>query len=1164
MKPFSGKYFRSLLGALAVISCGAASAASPEYVSWVKAAPKPQWLWSEAGPRVDSQIFFRRELELPDEVAAVRIYATCDNVVTLQINGKPAGGTDWWFDPVEAIDSKLFRRGKNVILADCRNQGSAAGFVLKLELALKDGRKVKILTDSKWQASLTGKADWKVTLKEQGALGTGPWGIPFQGQGQSRRKPTVKAPKEIVFSKSGLDFFERKIRPVLAEQCYGCHSAAAVSTGKLKAGLQLDTQEGVKLGGNRGPALIPGKPATSLLLAALRQDGKLKMPPTKKLPSSVILDFEKWIAMGAPDPRDGKAAVMLGAAVDIEKGREHWAFKPLRQISPPNVRDRRWIRTGIDRFVRHRQEAVGVRPNSAAAPRVLVRRVYFDLIGLPPTPEQIEDFVAAAEVEPDKAWVDLVDGLLASKHYGERWARHWLDLSRFAESNGYAFDRDRPNAYHYRDWVIKALNADMPYDRFIRMQLAGDLSISPSQSTSDGALRALEAHAATGYLVAGPYTTQQTQKERERSRYEQWDDMVHTIGTSLLGLTVGCARCHEHKYDPIAQTDYYRFAAIFADVGFADTGVNLKPEAYRAAKRSYDKAHKPLIAARTKHEREVINPAFEKWIKSMPATSQPIKLGEWSFLGPFKARNVDDALARAFGPEQDWNTEKSYGKGKERRAWVKQPEWQDGKARNDLKGGNSAFYLFRTIESPVAQHVALSLGADEGIKLWVNRYEIIGKKQRGPAKPDQIKVELPLKKGRNEILMKIANGGGNAGFYFKTSEHQPDKALAAILKVKPEKWNAKQKAAMLKRFKPLNEEWLRLHSVVAVHQRDHEPKPVLTPAYAAKTRGTTYNFGENRYKVHYLNRGNADNKRGLAVAGFFPVLMNHQEDRWFKAENKKIAPREALANWLTDTDAGAGALLARVIVNRLWKQHFGRGLVATASDFGTRGERPTHPELLDWLAGELIRSDWQLKSIHRLILTSSTYLQGNNGNERSAQVDPDNQLLWRRVSRRLEAESIRDALLAVAGKLDTRMYGKGSLDQKHPRRSIYLTMKRSKLIPLLQLFDAPDAMSSIGKREESTVAPQALTMLNSPVIREWAASFAKRVRPDDQEEISESIAKAYRFALGRTARTEELQGMIEFIEQQARQRGDDAAAKVAAFHDFCHVLLCMNEFVYVD
>ncbi len=1154
------------------------AAATPDYVAWVKTDPKPDWIWSAEGPRVHQQIYLRKQFELPGDAKSARIYTTCDNALVLYINGKSAGATDWWYDPIEQVDAKLLQKGKNIIAADCKDAGGIAGFLFKLEIELTDGKKLIIRSDTNWKASAEAGAEWsgvafddsnwKTKLVSHGALGTGPWGFPFVGEGGSRKvvAQVVKAvPKTGATNKEGLDFFERKIRPVLAERCYGCHSAKAIAENKLKSGLQLDTREGLLTGGDRGPALVAGKPGESILLKAIRQSGKLKMPPKGKLPTGVVADFEKWIAMGAPDPRDGKPVMVLGDLVDISEGRQHWAFQPLSKPTPPKVRDVEWIRNDVDRFIRARQEKVDIKPNAAAGHRTLIRRACFDLIGLPPTPEQVDTFVTAADKNFKLAYQSLIDELLASPHYGERWARHWLDLARFAESNGYAFDKDRPNSFRYRDWVIKSLNDGMPYDRFIRMQLAGDLLTTANQPTSAGAQNALDTISATGYLVAGPYTTQQTQKERERSRYEQWDDMVHTLGTSLLGLTVGCARCHSHKYDPIAQTDYYRLAAIFADVGFADTTVNLKPEAYQAARDAYNKAHLPLTAARAKNEKEVLGPLFERWIAEREAKPEPIASSPWSFIGPFKAKDVNEAFAKVFEPEHDWDITKSYGKDKAKLDWKPQPDWMDGKARNDLKGANSAFYLYRTIESPTAQYLSLSLGADEGIKLWVNQFEVVAKRQAGPAKADQIKAELPLKQGRNEILMKIANGGANAGFYFQTKPLTPAKEIAAILKIQPDKWNKKQRETMLNRFKPLNDEWLKLDASVNIHQRDKNPKPELTPVYAASVRGTTYNFGEDRFKVHFLNRGNPDQKRGLAEPGFLQVLMNKEGDPWFQGSGKESKPaRLALVDWLTDTKAGAGPLLARVMVNRLWNHHFGRGIVASVSDFGTRGDPPTHPELLDWLAGELIRHDWQLKPIHRLLMTSSTYLQAGEPNPSAAKLDPDDLLWWRRNSRRLEAEVIRDSLLTVSGKLDTKMFGPGSLDEKTPRRSVYLTMKRSQLTPLLQLFDAPDAMQSVGSREESTVAPQALTLLNSPMIREWAGAFAKRMRPDAKTSVPDAIVKAYQTALTRPPTPQERESMTEFVKAQATARGGDLKAEDAAFHDFCHVLLCMNEFVYVD
>jgi hypothetical protein len=333
-------------------------------------------------------------------------------------------------------------------------------------------------------------------------------------------------------SPDGIAFFEAKIRPVLAEHCYQCHSADALRAGKLKANLLVDSREGMAKGGESGAAVVPGKREDSLLLAALKYDG-FEMPPAGKLPDEVIADFEKWIDMGAPDPRDEPAAAVDERTIDVEAGRRHWSYRRLGPVSPPDVKNTAWPANDIDGFILARQEAAGIGPNPAAAKETLARRVTFDLTGLPPTPEELQAFLA--DESPD-AYDKLVDRLLASPRFGERWARHWLDTVRYGESSGYEFDGDRPHAHHYRDWVIKALNADLPYDEFLRMQVAGDL-IKPGD---------YDATAATGFLVAGPYPGQVTAKTVEPIRYDQLDDMVATLGSSVLGMTIGCARCHDH------------------------------------------------------------------------------------------------------------------------------------------------------------------------------------------------------------------------------------------------------------------------------------------------------------------------------------------------------------------------------------------------------------------------------------------------------------------------------------------------------------------------------------------------------------------------------------------------------------------------------------------
>ena len=1119
----------------------------------------------------------------------------------------------------------------------------------------------------------------------------------------------------------GIDFFEAKIRPMLVKHCYACHSAGASAKKKLKGGFLLDSRAGIRKGGESGPGAVPGKPADSLIISALRQE-TFQMPPTGKLPDEIIADFVRWIEMGAPDPRDG-VAVLATSGVDLESGRQHWSFQPLVQPVLPEVQGAEWIRTPIDRFVRLKQEQAGVTPNSMAEGRVLIRRAYFDLIGLPPSPDEVDRFSAEFEKDPTGAYRRLIDTLLADEAYGERWARHWLDIVRFAESNGYAFDGDRPHAWHYRDFVISALNSDMPYDQFVRLQIAGDLLTDLDIRTTQQAKAAVGTVAATGFLMAGPFTTQQTQKERERSRYEQLDDMVSTLGTSLLGLTVGCSRCHSHKFDPLPQFDYYRMISCFAEVGFTDTGINVHPEAYREAKNQYDAVHTPLIKDRTRYEQDMLPDQFKQWvtrvIQQRTAARESLKLdvwhhagpfpeasfenafekifppemqvdlnatylegrvnwtphpdwkdgtvhntlngenaanylfrimesgedqtvslslgrddaikvwmngklvleklasesaaagqdvvdvpihqgrnellikiinqggpsgfyftvnplrtapvpviGSWYHVGPFTAADFNAAFDQVFGPERDSKLDRSFLDGQLK--WSEQPDWNDGKAHNDkLTGTNCVNYLFRVIDSPSHQVLSLSLGSDDGVKLWVNGREVLSKKvNRTAAAKDQERTTIQIGSGRNELLMKIVNAEGPSGFYFSVSAAQAPDDVQTIVRLSENNWSQEQKTRLIEWHKGFDLGWLRLNQIVK-RSEILEPKPDLTHVYSARVRGTTYQFGEDTYKVYQLRRGNVDNKEQEATPGFLQVLMRSgfQEQKWLtdpEGTDKRRPGRLGLSDWLSDVKHGAGHLMARVIVNRIWHHHFGRGIVATPSDFGTRGEEPSHPDLLDWLAYQLVHKGWSLKTIHRQIMTSAVYMQAGEVTASGRERDPENLLLWRRNTRRLEAETIRDALLAVSGTLDNSIHGKGTLDTRSSRRSVYFTVKRSQLIPLLQLFDAPDTMQGIATREQSTVAPQALAILNSPIIRELASKFAKRIHPHEGTSIEQTVNRAYQIALSRPPSEEEITSMKAFIQHQVTLREEDDNRQALAVRDFCHLILCLNEFVYIE
>ncbi len=950
---------------------------------------------------------------------------------------------------------------------------------------------------------------------------------------------------------AGLKLFEAKIRPVLIQQCYACHSADAVKAGKLQGELLLDTRAGIRKGGESGPAVVPGDVEQSLILGALRHDN-FKMPPDTKLPAAVIDDFVAWVKLGAPDPREGESHQPAERTIDLAAGRTFWSFQPLHPAPVPTVKQTSWVRTSVDPFILARLEQQDLSPNAAADSQTLIRRLYFDVWGLPPEPSEVQTFLAD---DSPQAYEQLVDRLLEGQHYGERWARHWLDLARFAESNGYAFDKDRPAAYHYRDFVIKALNEDLPYDQFVRWQVAGD-QIAPQDYM---------AQAATGFLAAGPFTSQQTQKERERSRYEQLDDIVGTLGTAMLGLTIGCARCHDHKFDPLPTRDYYRITSCFAETGFQDYDYDPDPAGTRAAQQAFDAAHKPLVDARVAFEKEHLPARLAAWEQSKAEPPARETLGVWHVMGPFPAASFAAAYKQAFPPEKKVDLQRAEGELR----WVPQPTWKDGQVHNTLSGDNSANYLFRTIEVATKGPLEISLGRDDAIKVWLNGKSVLAKEVSGAAAPDQDKVTLQLNAGRNELLVKIVNGGGPSGFYFSTRPTIPAN-IQAILKVAAEKRNDKQRQELTKWFAPRDPDWGRLNQAEQTHLKE-KPQPKITKVLAARKNGATYNFGADTRKVYFLARGNSNSKQGLATPGFLRVLTSAETDEqhWLVKQPATDKPtsqpaRVALAHWLTDVDSGAGQLLARVIVNRLWQHHFGRGIVATPSDFGSQGAAPTHPLLLDHLANQLIENGWRLKPIHKLILMSAAYRQDGTSRPREAQADPDNLLCWHHAPQRLEAEVIRDTLLSVSGSLDKKMFGKGSLNQTDARRSVYLTVKRSNLIPILQLFDAPDSIQSIGNRDITTVPPQALAMMNSPLVRQLAEKFATRLGNSEEKSYEQLVQEAYMISMARPPSESEQQQMVAFIQSQAASYGADKAHKQRALADFCQLMFCLNEFVFVD
>jgi hypothetical protein len=960
----------------------------------------------------------------------------------------------------------------------------------------------------------------------------------------------------------GLALFESKIRPVLVKECYSCHSAEAAKNKKLRGGLYLDTREGARKGGDTGPAVVPGDAKKSLLLAAIRHDDKVKverMPPRGKLSDEVIADFAKWIELGAADPRDG--SVLPGKRpIDIAEGKKFWSFRPLAAVPPPEIKNAAWARNPIDRFVLAGLEAKGLGPSKPLPRERLIRRATFDLTGLPPTPDEVDAFVN--DKSPD-AYEELLARLLASPAYGERWGRHWLDVARFAESGGYEFDGDRAGAHHYRDFVIRALNRDMPFDEFVRLQLAGD-ELKPNDFFST---------AATGFLVAGPYPGQITAKTLEPIRYDHLDDMLATTGTAFLGLTLGCARCHEHKYDPIPQQDYYRLLATLARTDSMTRQMEPDPEPYRKAKAAFDATHAPLAQALAKFEKDALPGRFDKWLtaeKAKPAAP-------WLILEPIAAtgkgplKKLDDGsyLATGKAEKADTYTVTAYT------AQTKIAAIRFEALRDDSlpKGGpgrspDGAFALTEITLTATPNADAVKKGAKPVVvklKPGKKSEQLAGKNHAATFVAETpfgfeggTTLSIVLKFGDSaagRVRLALATGEADLDGLARA---QASGEILALVAAQGGKLDGKNRAEVVRWFRKVDAATEEAFATVD-RSLAKEPKPPLQPVFSA----TSGRGGD----VHYLIRGETERKNGVAPPGFAQVLTNADENQWLRdatgAKSAAKPPRVALAEWMTDSKNGAGHLLARVIVNRLWQHHFGKGLVRTPNDFGAQGEPPTHPELLDYLAAELIRGGWKLKPIHRLIMLSAAYQQGSEANDAATKADPQNHLWWHVPPRRLEAEAIRDSLLVVGGSLDPKMFGPGTLDETSPRRSIYLTVKRSRLLPMLQAFDAPEPIQSVGERSLTTATTQALMMMNSRLVRQQAEKLARVVLPATAADVPQAIERAYRVALGRRPTDAERQRMTAFILQGT---GDGKGAKglETATADFCQVLLCLNEYLYVD
>ncbi|WP_165244471.1 PSD1 and planctomycete cytochrome C domain-containing protein [Paludisphaera soli] len=965
-----------------------------------------------------------------------------------------------------------------------------------------------------------------------------------------------------------VEFFEKQVRPILVERCFGCHGPE-----KQKGELRLDSRAAVLEGGTTGPAVEPGDVESSLLVEAIRY-GDLQMPPKSKLPPAEIEVLTRWVERGVPWGVESKeAATTVRAGLDgsseFARRARFWSFQPIRDVSPPAVAGALadWPRNPIDLFLLSALEARGLAPAEEAARRTLIRRLTFDLIGLPPTPEEVAAF--ESDDAPD-AYDRLVERLLASPRYGERWGRHWLDLVRFAETAGHEFDYDLLNAWRYRDYVVRAFNLDLPYDRFVVEQVAGDLLPSPRRNPADGSNESIQG---TGFYWLGEGVHSPIDVRDEGVR--RVDNQIDVLSKTFLGLTVSCARCHDHKFDPISARDYYALAGFLRSTrhqqAFLDSDVRIAPIVadLNARKRALADRLGEAASRLESPRRDEVEAVLGRAIPAPPSAGDfpPADLHAWKASG--------DAFAIATRPTAfriDLREDDS------RLIEAPAGSLHSGLTADRLQGvARSPTF---TIGKPFLQ--VLASGVASRVNIVIDGFEkvrdpIYGGLTRRLDSQETAWINFDVRAWIGHRAYIEACDGAAAEFTGATTNPVDGRGWLALLGVRESDDAGRPAEAVAARniaLKTLLRELeavdsplaSRIASTLAEYRELAARLPDPTLALAAidgdgedeslMLRGSPKSLGE------------AVPRRLLAVlGGAAPEASSTGSGRLDLAR--------------TMVDAASNPLLPRVLVNRIWKQHFGEGLVRSTDDFGAMGQAPSHPELLDWLASEFIRRGWSIKAVHRLILGSAAYRMSSRSTTEADQADPTNALLHRMNVRRLEAEAVRDALLVVSGRLDSRlggpsvaphlspfMEGRGRPAASGPldgdgRRSLYLQVRRNFLNPMFQVFDAPVPFTTIGRRHASNVPAQALTLLNDPLVLDLADSWAARLLAEGGPDASDAsrIDRLYRQAFGRAPTADEVARCVSFLA--ARRRSEPSSPR-AVWGDLGHALFNVKEFVYVD
>jgi mono/diheme cytochrome c family protein len=967
------------------------------------------------------------------------------------------------------------------------------------------------------------------------------------------------------------DFFEAKVRPILVQHCQKCHGPE-----KTKGGLRLDSKAGWQKGGDQGPVIVPGNPAGSLLIRAIQYgDPDLRMPPRAKLPDRDIATLVEWVKRGAPDPRNGEKTSQ--GTIATAKAMKWWSLQPVTRPPVPKIAA---ITNPIDAFIIAKLHKNGLQLSPRADKRTLIRRATYDLTGLPPTPEEVEAFLA--DHSPD-AFAKVIDRLLASPHYGERWGRHWLDLVRYADTAGENSDHPLPHAWRYRNWVIDAVNRDQPYDEFLRQQIAGDI-LATQGPPEQHASRII----ATGFLALARRFGHDIDKDMHLTH----EDVIDTLGKTVLGLSLGCARCHAHKYDPISVEDYYALYGIFDSTRFSFPGCEPKQQprdlVSLCSQAEWNRRLKPVQDKLADLDRALaqfdrVQAANTQQLRATMAKSAHVlargQIGDGKaqdFIGPLLQRiNIKpgEMIQLSITPLANHGADTTLIEweiaeigGKNRRWNLTRDVLDDLVAANphaDRQGNIGVWWFLDGRNGPKLLPEKMSkLNGKAGLNVWrdgdtpsvlVNAaFQDVKAWTRLPARslfvhpaangPVAVGWVSPIT-GTLRITGRVvdAHPGGSDGVGWQIEHFAAD--LAGELQTLVPAVAGRQKI-------------LRDRSELSSRQ------PKMEVAYAA-SEGRPHDA-----RIHL--RGDPE-KLGATVPRRVLEILGGQA-----VPPGSGSGRLHLARWLTRPE---NPLTARVMVNRIWQHHFGTGLVKTPSDFGARGQPPTHPELLDWLAAEFMQSGWSIRHMHRLIMLSAVYRQQSSQGA-AGEADPAGELYGRFTRRRLSAEEIRDSLLHMSGRLERTQGGPHpfppestwSFTQHAPfnavydnnRRSVYLMVTRNRRHPFLGLFDGADPNATTPWRQETTVPTQALYFMNDPFFHEQAAVCADRflARPDDDSRVND----AFRLIFQRAPTPRDMEAARSFLDRYRAELTTlpPAARTRAAWSALARILLASNEFLYLD